>query len=60
MPISKKIIDKVDALEITEAERALMMEILKIEDKGSFRFEAVYEKAVKDYITAVEENGGVV
>ena len=56
MPISKKIIDKVDALEITEAERALMMEILKIEDKGSFRFETVYEKAVKDYISQVEEN----
>lgn len=60
MPISKKIIDKVDALEITPAERALMMEILEIEDKGSFRFEAVYEKAVKDYIKEVEERGGTI
>lgn len=60
MPISKKIIDKVDALEITAAERALMMEILEIEDKGSFRFEAVYEKAVKDYIREVEESGGTI
>lgn len=60
MPISKKIIDKVDALEITPAERALMMEILEIEDKGSFRFEAVYEKAVKDYIKEVEEHGGTI
>lgn len=60
MPISKKIIDKVDALKITAAERALMMEILEIEDKGSFRFEAVYEKAVKDYIREVEESGGTI
>lgn len=60
MPISKKIIDKVDALEITAEERALMMTILEIEDKGSFRFDAVYEKAVKDYIKEVEDSGGAI
>lgn len=60
MPISKKIIDKVDALEITDQERTLMKEILAIEDKGSFRFETVYEKAIKKYIIKVEENGGII
>ena len=58
MPISKKIIDKVDDLKVSEAERSLMMDILDIEDKGSFRFEAAYEKAIKGYIKNVEESGG--
>lgn len=60
MPISNKIIDKVDALEIADAERMLMMEILTIEDKGSVRYDAAYEKAVKEYLAKVEANGGTV
>lgn len=55
MPISQNIIDRVNALETTAEENNLMMAILQIEDKGIFRFELAYEKAIKDYIDAIEK-----
>lgn len=51
MPISQKIIDRISTTNITNEEKELMMEILQIEDKGIFRFEAAYEKAIKDFIS---------
>ena len=55
MPISENIIDRVKAANATEEEKKLMMEILQIEDKGIFRYEAAYEKAIKDYLAATEQ-----
>ena len=55
MPISENIIDRVNAAEATDEEKRLMMEILQIEDKGIFRYEAAYEKAIKDYLTATDK-----
>lgn len=54
MPISENIIDRVKAANASKEEKKLMMEILQIEDKGIFRYEAAYEKAIKDYLAAVD------
>lgn len=50
MPISNKIMDQVQVACVADKEKDLMMKILQIEDKGNFRFEAAYEKAIKDFI----------
>lgn len=42
--------DQVQAACVADKEKDLMMKILQIEDKGNFRFEAAYEKAIKDFI----------
>lgn len=55
MPISQKIIDRVNAVSRTPEERQLMMDILKIEDKGNFRFDAEYEGKIKEYLAAIEK-----
>lgn len=50
MPISEKIINRVNGANATAKEKELMLEILKIEDKGVFRYSADYEKIINDYI----------
>lgn len=52
MPISENIVERVNNTDASEAEKTLMMEILRIEDKGAFRFEQDYEKAIKAYLAA--------
>ena len=42
MPISQKIIDRVEATTVSPEEKKLMMKILQIEDNGIFRYEAEY------------------
>ena len=39
----------------TDAEKALMLEILQVEDRGSFRYQADYEAIIKKYIATNEE-----
>ena len=55
MPISQKIIDRVEATTVSPEEKKLMMKILQIEDNGIFRYEAEYEKAVKAFIAKRDE-----
>ena len=55
MPISQKIIDRVEATTVSPEEKKLMMKILQIEDNGVYRFEAEYEKAVKAFIAKRDE-----
>ena len=55
MPISQKIIDRVEAKTVSPEEKKLMMKILQIEDNGIFRYEAEYEKAVKAFIAKRDE-----
>lgn len=55
MPISKKIIDQVKATTATDGQKALMMKILEIEDKGIFRYEAAYEKEIREFIDSNNE-----
>lgn len=50
MPISEKIINRVNGANATAKEKELMLEILKLEDKGVFRYNTDYEKIIKDYI----------
>lgn len=57
MPISEKIIKRVKDANVTAKEKELMLEILKVEDKGVFRYSADYEKIIKDYITTLEIKG---
>ena len=54
MPISEKIIKRVIDANATVKEKDLMLEILKVEDKGVFRYSADYEKIIKDYIATLE------
>ena len=55
MPISQKIIDRVKATMASQEEQELMIKILQIEDNGVFRFEAAYEKAIKEFILKRDE-----
>lgn len=54
MSISDKIIDCVTKSPIPREEQNLMLEILRIEDSDVYRYEAAYEKAIKDYISQVD------
>jgi len=54
MPISEKIIKRVNDANATGKEKDLMLEILKVEDKGVFRYSADYERIIKDYIATLE------
>ena len=50
MPISEKILEQVETTAATDSQKALMLEILQIEDKGVFRYEAAYEKVIREFI----------
>lgn len=58
MPISEKILDQVKNTTATDAQKALMMEILQIEDRGVFRYEAAYEKVIREFIDSNEKKEG--
>lgn len=54
MPISEKILKEVENTKATSEEKALMLEVLQVEDKGSFRYQAEYEAIIKKYIAKQE------
>lgn len=58
MPISKKITEQIKKTSATAAEKKMMQDLLEIEDKGVYRFEAAYEKVIKDFLAAEEKKGG--
>ena len=55
MPISEKIITRINDSEVSQEEKKLMLEILQVEDKGSFRCQAEYEALIKKYIEEQKE-----
>lgn len=57
MPISQKIITQVLSSDAKKDEKFLMLDILKIEDQGSFCFAADYEKAINDFIKRQDKGG---
>lgn len=57
MPISKKIIEQIDALTCDDALKKVMMTILNDEDYGSYQFKSKYEKYVDKYLFAVKKDG---
>ena len=50
MPISEKIICRINETKATKEEKSLMKKLLEIEDSGAYRFEAAYEKLIKEYV----------
>lgn len=50
MPISEKIIEEINRLEATEAEKKLMLDILDIEDLGSYHYINLYEWKIGEFI----------
>lgn len=54
MPISEKIIKRINDANALDMEKEVMLEILKVEDKGVFRYSADYDKIIKEYISTQE------
>lgn len=54
MPISKKIIDQINNLDVDSDFKELMVAILNEEDKGNHRFKDTYERLIKDYLSKKE------
>jgi len=52
MPISDKIIAELQQMNISEAEKKLMRDILDHEDIGTAHYSAPYERLIKDYLKA--------
>lgn len=50
MPISEKIIEEINRLNATEAEKQLMLEILEVEDLGIYQYTNVYEQKIREYV----------
>ena len=50
MSISKKILAEIDNLPISEVEKKLMEDVLKVEDNGSNRFSKEYDDLIEKYI----------
>lgn len=55
MSISTKILTEIKNLSISEDEKMLMKDILKIEDNGSNRFSKDYDELIEKYIKRQEE-----
>lgn len=56
MPISKKIIDEVNALDIRKSEKDLLVEILNFEDEGLRNYTKKYEETIRKYIKENKED----
>ena len=50
MSISTKILTEINDLSISEDEKMLMKDILKIEDNGSNRFSKDYDELIEKYL----------
>ena len=58
MSISKKILDEIERCDATEAQKQLILQILDVEDKGTYQYAADYERLIKEYLA--ELNGEAV
>lgn len=50
MPISEKIVEEINRLDATDAEKQLMLDILDIEDMGTYHYINLYEGKISEYI----------
>lgn len=50
MPISEKIVEEINRLDATEAEKQLMLEILEVEDLGIYQYTNAYEQKIREYV----------
>lgn len=51
MPISEKILNELNNLDISDSKKQLMRDILDREDSGTFQYTAAYENLIKEYLT---------
>lgn len=56
MSISTKILAEIDNLPISEVEKKLMEDVLKVEDNGSNRFSKEYDDLIEKYIKVKGED----
>jgi len=56
MPISEKIIKEINETDAEDKLKALMKDILQLEDDGAKRWTKQYEAKIKDYL-GIEEEG---
>lgn len=54
MPISEIIVKKIEQLDDDKDFKELLISILSEEDKGNFRFKAVYESLINKYLDQKE------
>ena len=57
MRISSKIEKRIEALSASEEFKRLMLDILRIEDDGVYRFKGEYEKLINEYIDGSSKRG---
>lgn len=55
MPISEKIMNKIKLSGANYSEQELMLKILRIEDRGTFRYQTEYEAIIKKYVDEHKE-----
>lgn len=55
MPISKKISEEMEHLNIENTDKEFLMKILKMEDGGLRNFMAPYEREIKEYLEQNKE-----
>lgn len=55
MPISEKIMNKIKLSGANDSEQELMLKILRIEDRGTFRYQTEYEAIIKKYVDEHKE-----
>lgn len=52
MPISEKIIKEIQSIDASEREKSLMLQILRIEDKGVYQYTIPYEKLINAFLSS--------
>ena len=54
MPISKKITEEIDKLDISNEEKELLVQFLKVDESGK-QYSKEYDRLVKEFIDAREK-----
>ncbi len=57
MPISKKIIEQINMLDIGTPEKDLLIKLLNFEDQGLPRYKNTYKSEIKEYLKQKECEG---
>ncbi len=54
--ISDKIKKQINDLDVSESLKELMLKILEIEDKGTYKYKEAYDKLINEYIEKQKED----
>ena len=58
MPISKKILEEIDNLNIKDKEKTILIDVLNFEDEGLRNYTKKYEEVIGDYIKQLNSEEG--